>query len=148
MAHTVISKYNPATGRITAKCWRASVRVEAYSTKAISGPIPAHRAALDHLLSKLNADNDIVEWFEVAAAEGINANEYTFIIDTRPALGEGKQSEYRITWEIDTTASSYEEAARWTAKTYFAQEAAPYFEMRRRIENGKFEKHPVIVDLE
>ena len=126
MAHTVTTKYNPATGKITAKCWRKTTRIEGYSTKACKGAEDAHREALNNLLAHLNIDRDGVEWFEVAAAEGINANEYTFIIDTRPAT-EGRGHEYRITWEIDTIAASHEDAARWVAATYFAQSHNPYF---------------------
>lgn len=140
MAHTVTTKYNPATGKITAKCWRASVRVEAYSTKAISGELPAHRAALEKLLAKLNADGEMVKWFEVAAAEGIKANEYTFVIDTR--LESDCNREYRVMWQIDTTAGSYEEAADYVHKTYFAQGTSPYFEVK-----AKGDKYPVVVDL-
>ena len=146
MAHTVSTKYSPATGKIIAKCWRARVSIEAYSTKAISGPLPAHRAALEKLLGKLNEDKDGVEWFEVAAAEGIKANEYTFIIDTRP-VNEGRGHEYRVCWEIDTVAASHEDAARFVHKTYFAQGTSPYFEVKCRTK-GWVDKHPVIVDLE
>lgn len=147
MSHTVTTKYNPATRKITAKCWKTSVRVDGYTTKNISGDIDAHRAALNTLLSKLNADadNGRIEWFEIAAAEGLKANEYTFIIDTRSnEIGRGH--EYRISWEIDTVAASHEDAARWVAKTYFAQNHQPYFEVKCRTAGWK-DKHPVIVDL-
>lgn len=146
MSHTVTTKYNPATGKITAKCWRASVRIDAYSTKNISGDLEAHRAALNTLLSKLNADKDGVEWFEIAAAEGLKANEYTFIIDTR-STEIGRGHEYRISWEIDTVAASHEDAARWVAATYFSQSHKPYFEVKCRTAGWK-DKHPVIVDME
>lgn len=146
MAHTVTTKYNPASGKITAKCWRKTVRIEAYSTKAISGAEPAHRAALEKLLAFLNQDKEGVEWFEVAAAEGIAANTYTFIIGTRPA-DTGRGHEYRVTWEIDTVAASHEDAARFVAATYFAQSTSQHFEVKCRTPGWK-DKHPVIVDLD
>lgn len=37
MAHVINTKYSPASGSITAKCWRKTVRHEAYSTKAETG---------------------------------------------------------------------------------------------------------------
>lgn len=145
MAHTVTTKYNPATGKITAKCWRKTVRIEGYTTKAVSGAEEAHREALAKLLAFLNVDRDGVEWFEIACAEGIDANTYTFIIDTR-STEIGRGHEYRITWEIDTVAASHADAARWVADTYFAQSHNPYFEVKCRTAGWK-DKHPVIVDL-
>lgn len=140
MAHTITTKYNPSTGKITVDCWRKRIFVEAYTTKAESGAEVAHTLAAEKLVAFLNQDKEGVEWHIIAAAEGIKPNTYTFIIQTR-AMPETR-TEYRVMWEIDTLADSYESAARWTQDTFFAQGHAGHFEVK-----AKGDKHPVVVDF-
>ncbi len=131
MAHTISTKYNPATGKITAKCWNGSIRIDGYDTKAAQSDLKAHREAAEALLqNKLNADKEGGEWTIIAAAEGIKANEYTFIIDY--IVEPGARKEYLVTWSIDVMADSYKDAARWTQDTFFAQGSQMSFEVRPR----------------
>lgn len=140
MSHTVATKYNPATGKITAKCWNGRIIVDGYNNKNTLGELAAHREAVKVLLKKLNNGDDNGEWTITAAAEGLKAMEYTFIIDY-VALPAQKR-EYRVMWEIYTTADSYESAARWVQNTYFAQGHQGHYEVKARGD-----VYPVVVDF-
>lgn len=150
MSHVINTKYNPASGSITAKCWRKTVRMEAYTSKACSGALQAHTEAAEKLLAFLNQDRDGVQWVIIAAAESYKANEYTFIIDT--VRDEGA-NHYRVTWCTDVQADSYNDAARQVAARNFQQRisngeegSACVFEVARQDDGWK-DKDPVIVDM-
>lgn len=142
MAQVITTKYNPASGKITAKCWCKTMRVEAYTTKAELGASHAHRNAADQLVKFLNANKDAgVMWEIIANSEGIAANEWVFIMECQTA--PEARHEYRVSWEIDVLADSYERAARWVQDQYFAQGHAGYFEVKRAGDIN-----PVVVDFQ
>lgn len=150
MSHVINTKYNPASGNISATCWRKSVRHEAYTTKAETGARQAHRAAAEKLIAFLNADRDGIKWVIIADAESYKANEYVFIIDT--VRDEGA-NHYRVTWGVDVYANSYNDAARIVAARNFQQRIAEgaegsacVFDVARQDEGWK-DQYPVVVDM-